>query len=218
MDLDTTRSKSSYLEILNDFEDRKTQILIGTQMVTKGLDFDNVSLVGILNADNMLSYPDFRSHERSYQLMSQVSGRAGRRNKRGKVIIQTYNPDHPIIQLVLQNNYAAMCTQQLDQRKRFNYPPFCKLVQITLKHQDTKVLNDAAAYLAHNLKLLFPKKVFGPEYPVVSRIKNLYLKNILLKLDRNNVLSKNKDQMLKEILAFQKNHSSVRISIDVDPM
>lgn len=218
MDLDTTRSKSSYLEILNDFEDRKTQILIGTQMVTKGLDFDNVSLVGILNADNMLSYPDFRSHERSYQLMSQVSGRAGRRNKRGKVIIQTYNPEHPIIQLVLQNNYATMCTQQLDQRKRFNYPPYCKLIQITLKHQDTKVLNDAASYLAHNLKLLFPKKVFGPEYPVVSRIKNLYLKNILLKLDRNYALAKSKDQLMKEILAFQKDHSSVRISIDVDPM
>jgi primosomal protein N' (replication factor Y) (superfamily II helicase) len=218
MDLDTTRSKSSYLEILNDFEDRNTQILIGTQMVTKGLDFDNVSLVGILNADNMLSYPDFRSHERSFQLMSQVSGRAGRRNKRGKVIIQTYNPEHPIIQLVLQNNYAVMCTQQLDQRKRFNYPPFCKLIQITLKHQDTKVLNDAATWLAHNIKLLFPKKVFGPEYPVVSRIKNLYLKNILLKLDRNTSLSKNKDQILQEISAFQKKFTTVRVCIDVDPM
>ncbi|MEI6852591.1 MAG: primosomal protein N', partial [Bacteroidota bacterium] len=186
--------------------------------VTKGLDFDNVSLVGILNADNMLSYPDFRSHERSFQLMSQVSGRAGRRNKRGKVIIQTYNPAHPIIQLVLQNNYAAMCTQQLDQRQRFNYPPFCKLVQITLKHQNTTTLNEAAASLAYDLKLIFPKKVFGPEYPVVSRIKNLYLKNILLKLDRNNALSKNKSQILAELAIFQKKYSSVRISIDVDPM
>ncbi len=218
MDLDTTRSKSAYLEILNDFEDRKTQILIGTQMITKGLDFDNVALVGILNADNMLSYPDFRSHERSFQLMSQVSGRAGRRNKRGKVIIQTYNPEHPIIQLVLQNNYAAMCTQQLDQRKRFNYPPYCKLIQVTLKHQDTKVLNEAASFLAHDLKLLFPKKVFGPEYPVVSRIKNLYLKNILLKLDRNTSLTKNKDQILKEISVFQKKYSAIRVNIDVDPM
>jgi primosomal protein N' (replication factor Y) len=218
MDLDTTRKKSSYLEILNDFEDRKTQILIGTQMVTKGLDFDNVSLVGILNADNMLSYPDFRSHERSFQLMSQVSGRAGRRNKRGKVIIQTYNPGHPIIQLVLQNNYAAMCTQQLDQRQRFNYPPYCKLVQITLKHQDTTTLNEAASALAHDLKLIFPKKVFGPEYPVVSRIKNLYLKNILLKLDRNNSLAKNKNLISHELSVFQKKYSSVRVNIDVDPM
>ncbi len=218
MDLDTTRTKNSYLEILNDFEDRKTQILIGTQMVTKGLDFDNVALVGILNADNMLNYPDFRSHERSFQLMSQVSGRAGRRNKRGKVIIQTYHVQHPIIQLVLQNNYTAMCNMQLEQRMRFNYPPYCKLIQITLKHQDTHTLNDAATYLAHDLKLLFPKKVYGPEYPVVGRIKNLYLKNIMLKLDRDMNLSKNKLKILEEIALFQKKHSSIRVVIDVDPM
>jgi primosomal protein N' (replication factor Y) (superfamily II helicase) len=218
MDLDTTRSKNAYLEILNDFEDQKTQILIGTQMVTKGLDFDHVAMVGILNADNMLNYPDFRSHERSYQLMSQVSGRAGRRSKRGKVIIQTYNPQHPIIQLVLQNNYAEMCNLQLVQRRQFNYPPYCKLIRITLKHYNSEALNAAATYLAHNIRLLFPKKVYGPEYPVVSRIKNLYLKNILLKLDRDATLLQNKLNILEEIDAFQKKFTTIKVHIDVDPL
>ena len=218
MDLDTTRSRHAYHEILNDFEDQKTHILIGTQMVTKGLDFDHVALVGILNADNMLSYPDFRSHERGFQLMSQVSGRAGRRSKRGRVIIQTYNPQHPIIQQVLQNNYTGMCHQQLEHRKRFNYPPYSKLILITLKHHDTNTLHKAADILARDLRLLFPKKVFGPEYPVISRIKNLYLKNILLKMDRTTYLTTAKQLMLDQIALFQKKYTAIRVIIDVDPM
>ncbi len=218
MDLDSTRTKNAYQQIINDFEDRKTQILIGTQMVTKGLDFENVSLVGILNADNMLSFPDFRAHERGYQMIAQVSGRAGRKNKRGKVVIQTYNPDHPIIKQALQNDYHAMCNEQLHQRQRFAYPPFSRLIQITLKHQDTTTLNDAARFLAHDLKIIFAKKVFGPEYPVVSRIKNLYLKNILIKLERNASLQKHKDEIQSSILEFSKKNPSVKVSLDVDPL
>lgn len=218
MDLDSTRNKYAYHQILNDFEDRKTQILIGTQMVTKGLDFDNVSVVGILNADQMLSYPDFRAHERSFQLMAQVSGRAGRRSKRGKVVIQTYTPDHPMIQLALQHNYTAMFNQQLIQRRQFNYPPFTRLIQLTLKHKDTDTLNAAAAYLTHNLRLLFHKKVIGPEYPMVSKIRNLYLKNILLKLDKDGQVQKHKERVMQMILEMNKKFSSVIVSIDVDPL
>ncbi|MCK9611708.1 MAG: primosomal protein N' [Bacteroidales bacterium] len=218
MDLDSTRNKYAYHQILNDFEDRKTQILIGTQMVTKGLDFDNVSVVGILNADQMLSYPDFRAHERSFQLMAQVSGRAGRRSKRGKVVIQTFTPDHPMIQLALQHNYTAMFNQQLIQRRQFNYPPFTRLIQLTLKHKDTDILNAAAAYLTHNLRLLFHKKVIGPEYPMVSKIRNLYLKNILLKLDKDGQVQKHKERVMQMILEMNKKFSSVIVSIDVDPL
>lgn len=218
MDLDSTRTKNAYLQILNDFEDRKTDILIGTQMITKGLDFDNVNVVGILNADNMLNFPDFRAHERSFQLMAQVSGRAGRRNKRGKVVIQTYNPEHPIIQLVLDHNYIEMCNKQLQQRRQFNYPPYSRLIQITLRHQDSAKLNEAATYLAHDLRLKFGKKVFGPEYPVVSRIRNFYLKNILLKLNRDNLVQSHKEEILQITNEFLKKFSSVRVAIDVDPI
>ena len=218
MDLDSTRTKNAYQQIINDFEDRKTQILIGTQMVTKGLDFENVSLVGILNADNMLSFPDFRAHERGYQMIAQVSGRAGRKNKRGKVVIQTYNPNNPIIKQALQNNYHAMCNEQLHQRKRFDYPPFSRLIQITLKHQDPNLLNTAAAYLVHNLRFLFGKKVFGPEYPIVSRIKNRYLKNVLIKLNRDAFLQKHKYDVESIIKEFSKVYPAVQVSLDVDPL
>lgn len=218
MDLDSTRTKNAHQQIINDFEDGKTDILIGTQMITKGLDFDNVNVVGILNADNMLNFPDFRAHERGFQLMAQVSGRAGRRNKRGQVVIQTYNPDHPIIKLVLQHDYVSMCTQQLQQRRQFKYPPYNRLIQITLRHQDSAKLNEAAAYLAHNLKLKFAKKVFGPEYPVVSRIRNFYLKNILIKLDRDNFVQSHKEELIKITDEFLKKHPSVKLAIDVDPI
>jgi len=187
-------------------------------MITKGLDFDNVNVVGVINADNMLNFPDFRSHERSFQLMAQVSGRAGRRNKRGKVVIQTYNPDHPIIKYVVDHNYTEMCTKQLLQRQQFHYPPYCRLIQITLKHQDSHKLNEAASYLAHNLRLNFSKKVFGPEYPVVARIRNLYLKNILIKLDRDNQVQQHKEKIMQIIDDFLKNFSSVKVAVDVDPM
>lgn len=218
MDLDSTRSKNAYLSIINDFEDRKTQILIGTQMVTKGLDFDNVGLVGIINADGMLSFPDFRSHERSFQLMTQVSGRSGRRKKQGMVVIQTFNPQHKILQLVISGDYKGMYDLQVEHRKRFSYPPFSKLITISLKHSSVNELTHSALLLAQQLKDFLPGKVFGPEFPVISRIKNLYIKNILIKLNRNNQLNSTKQNIRAIITEFQKQHSSVKISIDVDPL
>lgn len=185
MDLDTTRSKFAHQHIIQDFEEGNIDILVGTQMVTKGLDFDNVSMVGILNADSMLNFPDFRSFERSYQLMAQVSGRAGRKNKRGKVIIQSQNPEHSIIQEVIANDFLSMYTNQLLDRKNFNYPPYFRLIEITVIHKDVDMVNASAKFLADALKKHFAKRVLGPEFPLVSRIRNLYHKNILLKIERD---------------------------------
>lgn len=220
LDLDTTRSKSSYRQIISDFEERNIDVLVGTQMVTKGLDFDNVALVGILNADNMLYFPDFRAHERSFQLMAQVAGRAGRKNKRGKVIIQTYSPTHHIIQNVLQNDYAALYNAEIIERNNFHYPPFCRLIEITLKHREAEKAAEAAEFLANQLRKKFGKRVLGPEAPLVGRVKNLYLKNIMLKIEREASAQKAKDILREELTDFKKEEDfkQVRISIDVDPM
>lgn len=220
MDLDTTRSKFAHQHIIHDFEEGRIDILVGTQMVTKGLDFDNVSMVGILNSDSMLNFPDFRSFERSFQLMAQVSGRAGRKNKRGKVIIQTQNPDHSIIQEVITNDYLSMYTNQLLDRKNFNYPPFYRLIEITIIHKEVDMVNVAAKFLADALKHHFDKRVLGPEFPLVSRIRNLYHKNILLKIERDASVGQVK-KIVSELLIKFKTHSdykSVRVQIDVDPM
>lgn len=220
MDLDTTRSKFAHQHIIQDFEEGNIDILVGTQMVTKGLDFDNVSMVGILNADSMLNFPDFRSFERSYQLMAQVSGRAGRKNKRGKVIIQSQNPEHSIIQEVIANDYLSMYTNQLLDRKNFNYPPYFRLIEITVIHKDVDMVNASSKYLADALKKHFAKRVLGPEFPLVSRIRNLYHKNILLKIERDASVGQVK-KILSELLVKFKSSSdykSVRVNIDVDPM
>jgi len=220
MDLDTTRSRHALYKILSDFEERRIDILAGTQMVTKGLDFDHVSLVGILNADNLLSYPDFRSHERSYQLMAQVAGRAGRKNRQGKVLIQSFNPKHPIIDFVIRNDYAGMYALQMAEREKFKYPPSYRLIQLTLKHSAQDLLNEAAASMAGILRKEFGKRVLGPEYPQISRIRNQYLKNILIKLEKGVNLAKAKD-LIREAstrLYTNKNYFQVRIIIDVDPL
>lgn len=220
LDLDTTRSKNSYRQIISDFEEGNIDILVGTQMVTKGLDFDNVALVGILNADNMLYFPDFRAHERSFQLMAQVAGRAGRKNKRGKVIIQTYSPTHHILQQVLENDYPGLYQAEISERNNFNYPPFCRLIEITIKHKEAEKVNEAAEFLANSLRNKFGKRVLGPEFPPVSRVKNLYLKNIMLKVEREASVQKAKEILKEELTDFKKDEKfkSVRISIDVDPM
>lgn len=219
MDLDTTRKKHAYQQIISDFEQRKIDILVGTQMVTKGLDFDNVSLVSILNADNMLSYPDFRSLERSFQLMAQVSGRAGRKGKRGKVIIQTYNPSHYIITDVINHDYTSMYNSQVQERIRYKYPPFYRLVLIKLKHRDSRVLNKGAGVFADLLREKFGNRVLGPEYPLVSRIKNLYIKTVLIKLERDTSLSQMKKELQKKINEFERlqEYKQVRVVVDVDP-
>lgn len=220
MDLDTTRSKFAHQHIIQDFEEGNIDILVGTQMVTKGLDFDNVSMVGILNADSMLNFPDFRSFERSYQLMAQVSGRAGRKNKRGMVIIQTQNPEHSIIQEVIANDFLSMYTNQLLDRKNFNYPPYYRLIEITVIHKDVDMVNASAKFLADALKKHFAKRVLGPEFPLVSRIRNLYHKTILLKVERDASVGQVKKIVSELLVKFKStsDYKSVRVNIDVDPM
>lgn len=220
MDLDTTRSKFAHQHIIQDFEDRNIDILVGTQMVTKGLDFDNVSVVGILNADSMLNFPDFRSFERSFHLMAQVSGRAGRKDKRGKVIIQTHNPEHSIIQEVIANDYLSMYTGQLLDRKNFNYPPFYRLIELTIIHKDVNMVNAASKELADALRKHFAKRVLGPEFPLISRVRNLYHKNILLKMERDASVVKMKKIITELLTQFKSggDYKSVRVQIDVDPM
>jgi len=220
MDLDTTRSKNAYQSIINDFEEERIDILVGTQMVTKGLDFDNVSVVGILNADNMIHFPDFRSYERSFQLMAQVSGRAGRKNKRGKVIIQSWNPYHSVIRDVIGHDYKSMYSSQILERRNFKYPPFNRLISIHLKHKDTRLLNEAAKEFAMLLREKLGKRVLGPEYPLVARIKNLYIKNVLIKLERDERLGGFKKDIITIIDTFKREstYKSVRIIIDVDPI
>lgn len=220
LDLDTTRSRNDYQSILEHFQDKVTNILVGTQMVTKGLDFDSVKVVGILNADNMLSFPDFRAHERSFQLMSQVAGRAGRKGKQGRVIIQTYEPAHPVLQDVLRNDFKGLYDKQMVTRRQFGYPPCYRLILIRLKHKDYQKLNPAAAELALMLRPIFQQDLLGPEYPVVSRVKNLYIKQMMVKFKREYNAQQVKEIISQQIRLFQQNpdYKSVQIQIDVDPM
>jgi len=219
MDLDTTRSKNSYRKIISDFENRKIDILVGTQMITKGLDFDNVGVVGVINADSLWSFPDFRSYERSFQLIMQVSGRAGRKKERGKVIIQTYKPEHSIIQHIISNDYITFFYSQLNERQKFNFPPYYRIIKITLKHKKSDILNIAAKEIAEILRKSLPDKILGPEYPVVSRIKNIFLKDILIKIERSSNLNKSKTTLLDCLENPEKNkwYSKIKWSIDVDP-
>ena len=219
MDLDTTRSKNAYSNFIADFENRKTDILIGTQMISKGLDFDNVSLVGILDADMLLNRPDFRAFERGFQLMTQVAGRSGRKNKRGNVIIQTGNPDHWIIKKVVENDYINFYKNEIIERKNFFWPPFYKIIHFTLKHKDLNVLNSSAQEFAYALKDVFKERVLGPEFPIIQRINNLYIKQIILKIERevSSVKVKNKIVELIDLFYAQASNKSVRLNIDVDP-
>ncbi|HRF14594.1 MAG TPA: primosomal protein N', partial [Bacteroidia bacterium] len=183
LDLDSTRGKHAYSEIISRFETGETDILVGTQMVTKGLDFDNVSLVGILNADNLINFPDFRAYERSFQMLMQVSGRAGRKKEQGKVIIQSYNPGHSLLDFVVKNDYKSFIDYELSERKKFNYPPFSRLLEITVKGRDESRTAQAANFLTSELKKQIPS-ILGPVTPPVSRIKNFYIRTILIKFQR----------------------------------
>jgi primosomal protein N' (replication factor Y) len=219
MDLDTTRSKSAYSSLISRFEANDIQVLIGTQMVTKGLDFENVGLVGILDADSMLNFPDFRASERAFQLMVQVAGRAGRKKNRGKVIIQTLNPEHPIIHKVMAYQYEEMAKEELNDRKKFLYPPYYRLIKITLKHKDKTTLHQGATELAGELrKILGEKRIIGPDFPLVSRIRNYYVQDILLKMERTLSATKVKQALLDTIKHFSiySRYKSCRINIDVD--
>lgn len=219
MDIDSTRSKHAYESIIHDFEDRKIDILVGTQMLTKGLDFDNVTLVGILDADMMLNRPDFRAFERSFQMMSQVAGRAGRKNKRGKVIIQTGDVDHWVMELIHQHDYKGFYKAEILERKNFFYPPFYKLINFTFKHKDPQLLDNSCALFANQLREIFGSRVIGPDYPPVRKIQNNYLKQIRLKYEKDASDKQVKDSILQVMDTFYQNagFKSIRINVDVDP-
>jgi len=219
MDLDTTRSKNAYANILDDFDTGKIDILIGTQMVTKGLDFKNVNLVGILDADMLLNRANFRAFERSFQLMTQVAGRSGRRQKRGKVIIQTGDPEHWVIEKVIDHDFKAFYKSEIIERENYFYPPYFKIIEITLKHRDENKLIKAAYDLSIQLRNSFKERVLGPEFPVVKRINNLFLKKIILKIEKDASDKKVKErihQIVDEFYSVPIN-KSIRVLIDVDP-
>jgi len=219
MDLDTTRTRTAFQRIINQFEHKEIDILVGTQMVTKGLDFDHVNTVGILNADNMLSFPDFRASERSFQLMAQVSGRSGRRNKRGIVVIQTAQPYHSVIRQVIDHDFVSMFNDQMAERKQFGYPPFTLLIMLRVRHRDSRLTAETAQWIADRLRLWMGKRVLGPEYPMVARIRNEYIKNILIKVERDasvkeakHIINRTLDELQQEAL-----YRRVRVQVDVDP-
>lgn len=222
MDLDTTRSKTGYETILGSFENGETDILVGTQMVTKGLDFDRVSLVGIFNADRMMHFPDFRSYERAYQLITQVSGRAGRRARQGRVVIQTSNPSHPVLNFILKNNFQTFFESEIGDRHRHDYPPFTRLIEITIKHTDKRLCQDASRRLATLLRdKLAHIKIMGPGEPMISKIRNQHLMTILLKVPRGKTdLAQIKREVQTSVddITREKLFRTVRIIVDVDPV
>lgn len=220
MDLDSTRSKNAYEEIIDNFANRRIDVLIGTQMVTKGLDFDHVSLVGILDADMLLNRPDFRAYERAFQLMSQVAGRAGRKEKQGKVVIQSAQAEHWVLERVMAHDFIGFYEVEIEERQRFFYPPFYKIIQLTLKHQKEEVVQEGAQFLADQLREVFKERVLGPEFPIIKRIQNKYLKEIKLKIERGAPDKKVKAKILQDIDSFYQNvkYKGIQISIDVDPM
>ena len=218
MDQDTTRGKHAYAKLIEKLENREIDILVGTQMVAKGLDFRNVTLVGVMNADTLLNFPDFRAHERSFQLLQQVAGRAGRTKKRGKVLIQTYDPMHRILQQVSVNDYPGMYAEQLEDRHQFKYPPHYRLIKITFRHRNFDTMQKASFWFAQALKLQFKEYVLGPEPPPVGRVRNLFISNILVKIPKEQSLSKTKIVVHKVARSFNsiKEFSSVKVTIDVD--
>ncbi|MBT8183199.1 MAG: primosomal protein N', partial [Eudoraea sp.] len=218
MDLDTTRGKHSYEKIITAFEHQELDILVGTQMITKGLDFRHVNLVGIMNADSLLNFPDFRAHERSFQLLTQVAGRAGRTKKRGKVLIQTYNPYHQILKQVSTDDYLGMFKEQLYDREQYHYPPVNRLIRITLKDKDYNKLNEASAWFARALRNVFSQGILGPEFPAIPRIRNQYLKHILVKTPRGVSFAKTKNSIKRIGNSFNaiSQYKSVRLIYNVD--
>ena len=220
MDLDTTRTRTAYERIISDFQNGKTDILIGTQMVSKGLDFDNVSVVGIINADTLLNYPDFRAMERAFQLMSQVAGRAGRRNGQGKVFLQTRMSDAPVIPQIVRNDYMQFYDQQLSERMLFHYPPFYRLVYIYIKHRDVRVLEEFSEIFGKQMREIFDYRVLGPDLPPIARIKQLYIRKIVLKVENSLSQYKVNDvlQNLQQAYCSMPRYRSIVMFYDIDPL
>ncbi|MCD6018642.1 MAG: primosomal protein [Bacteroidetes bacterium] len=220
MDLDTTRSKYAYKQLIDEFELGNIDILVGTQMVTKGLDFDHVSVVGVLNVDSVLNFPDFRSFEKAYQLIVQVSGRAGRKDKKGTVYIQTNHPEHSVINHVLADNYLQFYQSQINEREQFHYPPFTRIIELSVVSKDPNVVNDIAQQLANQLKPLFGGMMLGPEFPLVAKIKDQYHKRILLKINREYSPTQVRNLLKQEMDTLQYNNkkSIYRLQVDADPV
>lgn len=220
MDLDTTKTRNAYERIITDFAAGRTNILIGTQMISKGLDFANVSVVGILNADSMLNFPDFRAYEHAFMMMAQVGGRAGRKGKRGLVILQTKSPELPIVQQVVNNDYEAMYRSVTAERREFHYPPFYRLIYVYLKHKDDKVVSNAAATLAFKLRMWFGERVLGPDKPSVAKVKSLNIRKLMLKLENGIDIKKVRHylRMAQTDIAKDKRFNSLVIYYDVDPL
>ena len=220
MDLDTTRTRTAYESIINDFQQRRSDILIGTQMVSKGLDFDNVSVVGILNADTLLNYPDFRASERAFQLMAQVAGRAGRGSGQGKVFLQTRQPDNPIIPLIVGNNYIQFYDSQLSERMLFHYPPFHRLVYVYMKHRDCRTLDEFSELMGSRMREIFEHRVLGPDLPPVARVQQQYIRKIVLKIESNLSQYRINEALaaLQQELLSDKRYKSITMYYDVDPL
>lgn len=220
MDLDTTRNKDAYQEIIEEFAKHETDILVGTQMVSKGLDFGDVRTVGVLNADTLLNFPDFRSNERAYNMLEQVAGRAGRRKEKGSVVIQTVNPDHEVLKYVKAHDYASYYKAEIEDRAKFAYPPFTKVINIFLKNKDAMACDHAAVTLAKAMRQVFGERVLGPEKPFVSRVATWYLQSIMLKVEAGASMKKVKD-LLRQITASIAADPAIRTSqiyYDVDPV
>lgn len=218
MDQDTTKGKHSYSKLIEALENQEIDILVGTQMLAKGLDFRNISLVGVMNADNLLNFPDFRAHERSFQLLQQVSGRAGRTKKQGKVLIQTYNPYHQILKQVSVNDYESMFKEQLEERYNYKYPPFYRTIKIVFKDKKLARVQKASIWFGQALKIQFKDNVLGPEPPPIGRIRNKYIINLLIKIPKDQSLVQTKKYIDNVNRSFNsiKEFSSVRANIDVD--
>jgi len=220
MDLDTTRTRNAYERLINDFSAGKSNLLIGTQMITKGLDFDKVSVVGILNADSMLNFPDFRAYEQSFMMMSQVSGRAGRKGKQGLVILQTKSPDLPIIRQIVNNDYQSFYNDLLVERRDFHYPPFYRLIYIYLKHRDENIVNTAGLELGSRLHEVFGDRILGPDKPAVARVKTLSIRKIMLKLEIGIDYARVRQSLHNTIheLLKDKRYGALQVYFDVDPL
>lgn len=221
MDLDTTRNKNGHERIINEFSEHKTNILVGTQMVTKGLDFDGVSIVGILNADTMISFPDFHSAERAFATMEQVAGRAGRAHKQGKVIVQTSNPEHPVIGYVAAHDYDGFYNHELQERKKFGYPPFSRVINIYMKHHNDNILTEVSVRYSNLLRGVFGQRVLGPEAPLVARVQNLYVRQIVLKMEIHASMSKVKKilrGLYEQMVGLDSRMKSTILYYDVDPV
>lgn len=220
MDLDTTRTRNAYERLIGDFAAGRTDILIGTQMISKGLDFDRVSVVGILNADGMMNYPDFRAYEHAFTMMAQVSGRAGRKNKRGLVILQTKNTDAPLIGQVVRNDYAAFFRDQMEERSAFNYPPFTHIIYIYMKHQHDSVVETAGIEMGSRLRQWFGQRVLGPDKPAVAKVKSMNIRKIVLKLETGIDMKRVREYLFKvrdETLS-DSHRSTLQIYFDIDPL